>query len=82
MNVESGAGLLSKFRDDDFAASGANIVNKNDAFKQVSPLAYRLSLISGFLGLDKISSLVTRLSGSGQVNFHLNTYCMSKKSFN
>ena len=36
MNVESGAGLLSKFRDDDFAASGANIVNKNDAFKQVS----------------------------------------------
>merc|ERR1719507_1847557 len=34
VNVESGAGLLSKFRDDDFAASGANIVNKNDAFKQ------------------------------------------------
>merc|ERR1719507_1540344 len=34
VNVESGAGLLSKFRVDDFAASGANIVNKNDAFKQ------------------------------------------------
>merc|ERR1719507_2861985 len=34
VNVESGADLLSKFRDDDFAASGANIVNKNDAFKQ------------------------------------------------
>ena len=40
--MESGAGVLSKFRDDDFAASGANIVNKNDAFKQVIPFSYLL----------------------------------------
>ncbi len=35
VNIESGAGVLSQFRDEDFAASGAKIVNKTDAFKQV-----------------------------------------------
>ena len=35
VNIESGAGVLSQFRDDDFAASGAKIVSKTDAFKQV-----------------------------------------------
>jgi len=34
VNVESGAGTLSQFRDDDFAASGANIVGKNDVFQK------------------------------------------------
>jgi len=34
VNVESGAGTLSQFRDEDFAASGANIVKKQDAFSQ------------------------------------------------
>jgi len=34
VNVESGAGMLSQFRDDDFAASGAKIVSKNEAFTQ------------------------------------------------
>jgi len=34
VQVESGAGALSQFRDDDFAASGAKIVNKTDAFTQ------------------------------------------------
>jgi len=34
VNIESGAGVLSQFRDEDFAASGAKIVNKADAFKQ------------------------------------------------
>lgn len=33
VHVESGAGTLSQFRDDDFAASGAKIVDKNTAFK-------------------------------------------------
>jgi len=34
VNVESGAGTLSQFRDEDFAASGANIVKKQEAFSQ------------------------------------------------
>jgi len=34
VNVESGAGTLSQFRDEDFAASGANIVKKQEAFTQ------------------------------------------------
>jgi len=34
VNVESGAGMLSQFRDEDFAASGAKLVSKDDAFKQ------------------------------------------------
>jgi len=34
VQVESGAGALSQFRDDDFAASGAKIVGKTDAFTQ------------------------------------------------
>lgn len=34
VNIETGAGVHSQFRDDDFAASGAKIVNKADAFKQ------------------------------------------------
>jgi len=32
VNIEDGAGTLSQFRNDDFAAAGANIVSKNDAF--------------------------------------------------
>ncbi len=41
VNIESGAGVLSQFRDEDFAASGAKIVNKTDAFKQVSIQSWR-----------------------------------------
>lgn len=31
MNIEKGAGFAAKFRDDDFAKAGANIVNSNVA---------------------------------------------------
>jgi len=34
VKVEEGAGTLSQFRNDDFAAAGASIVNKNEAFTQ------------------------------------------------
>jgi NAD/NADP transhydrogenase alpha subunit len=44
VNIESGAGVLSQFRDEDFAASGAKIVNKTDAFKQVSIQSVKLYL--------------------------------------
>merc|ERR1712198_301554 len=41
VNVQEGAGKLSSFRDDDFAAAGAKIVDKNTAFKQDITLKLR-----------------------------------------
>jgi len=34
VNVEDGAGALSQFRNEDYAAAGANIVGKNEAFSK------------------------------------------------
>jgi len=41
VNVQEGAGKLSSFRDDDFAAAGAKIVGKDAAFKQDITLKLR-----------------------------------------
>merc|ERR1712240_894987 len=41
VNVEEGAGKLANFRDDDFAAAGANIVGKEAAFSQDITLKLR-----------------------------------------
>ena len=41
VNIQEGAGKLSSFRDDDFAAAGAKIVDKNTAFKQDITLKLR-----------------------------------------
>jgi len=41
VNIEEGAGRLSSFRDDDFAAAGANIVGKDAAFGQDITLKLR-----------------------------------------
>merc|ERR1711931_483917 len=41
VNVQEGAGKLSSFRDDDFAAAGAKIVGKEAAFKQDITLKLR-----------------------------------------
>merc|ERR1712198_217931 len=41
VNVESNAGKLSNFRDEDFAASGANIVGKEAAYQQDITLKLR-----------------------------------------
>jgi len=41
INVEEGAGKLANFRDDDFAAAGANIVGKEAAFSQDITLKLR-----------------------------------------
>ena len=35
VHVEEGAGRLAQFRDEDYAAEGAKIVKRNDAFQQV-----------------------------------------------
>merc|ERR1711962_639380 len=41
VNVQEGAGKLSNFRDDDFAAAGANIIGKEAAFQQDITLKLR-----------------------------------------
>jgi len=41
VNIQEGAGKLSSFRDDDFAAAGAKIVNKEAAFQQDITLKLR-----------------------------------------
>ena len=41
VNVQEGAGKLSSFRDDDFAAAGAKIVSKEAAFQQDITLKLR-----------------------------------------
>merc|ERR1711931_262271 len=41
VNIQEGAGKLSSFRDDDFAAAGAKIVSKDAAFKQDITLKLR-----------------------------------------
>lgn len=41
VNVEDGAGALSQFRNEDYAAAGANIVGKNEAFSKVRDLDLR-----------------------------------------
>jgi len=41
VNIQEGAGKLSSFRDDDFAAAGAKIVDKNTAFQQDITLKLR-----------------------------------------
>merc|ERR1711931_124406 len=41
VNVQEGAGKLSSFRDDDFAAAGANIIGKEAAFQQDITLKLR-----------------------------------------
>ena len=41
VNVQEGAGKLSSFRDDDFAAAGAKIVPKEAAFQQDITLKLR-----------------------------------------
>ena len=41
VNVQEGAGKLSSFRDDDFAAAGAKIVGKDAAFQQDITLKLR-----------------------------------------
>ena len=41
VNVQEGAGVLSNFRDEDFAAAGANIIGKEAAFQQDITLKLR-----------------------------------------
>merc|ERR1711953_711536 len=41
VNVQEGAGKLSNFRDEDFAAAGANIIGKEAAFQQDITLKLR-----------------------------------------
>jgi NAD(P) transhydrogenase len=41
VNVQEGAGRLSNFRDEDFAAAGANIIGKEAAFQQDITLKLR-----------------------------------------
>merc|ERR1712227_451212 len=41
VNIQEGAGRLSNFRDEDYAAAGANIVSKEAAFKQDITLKLR-----------------------------------------
>ena len=41
VHIQEGAGKLSSFRDDDFAAAGAKIVNKEAAFQQDITLKLR-----------------------------------------
>ena len=68
VNVQEGAGKLSSFRDDDFAAAGAKIVSKEAAFQQDITLKLRQPSME--------ETKLFRLPPNFQVSKPSNYYCL------
>ena len=61
VNIESGAGIEARFRNDDYAAAGAKLTDKNTAFKSDIVLKVRQPMDSEIANFKENGNLISFL---------------------